>query len=88
MFNKKFRNFNVTAKATAFQKENYRKNAKKEGLSLSEWIVTVLDLYLDQNNIKITRKKSFDGFVLGFLIGGIVVTIGIIFFLFITQRLI
>jgi hypothetical protein len=75
MFNKKFRNFNVTAKATALQKENYRKNAKKEGLSLSEWIVTVLDLHLDQNNIKIKKEKSINGFILGFFIGA---TFGII----------
>lgn len=70
--NKKFRNFNVSAKATARQKENYRKNANKEGLSLSEWIVTVLDLHLDQNTIKIPREKSLNGFILGFFIGGIV----------------
>ena len=70
--NKKFRNFNVSAKATARQKENYRKNANKEGLSLSEWIVTVLDLHLDQNTIKLPREKSFNGFILGFFIGGIV----------------
>ena len=69
--NKKFRNFNVSAKATAMQKENYRKNAKKEGLSLSEWIVTVLDLHLDQNTIKIPREKSLNGFILGLFIGGI-----------------
>jgi hypothetical protein len=80
MLNKKFRNFNVSAKATAIQKQNYRKNAKKEGLSLSEWIVTVLDLYLEQDNTKIIREKSINGFILGFLIGGIVVTIGIILF--------
>ena len=69
--NKKFRNFNVSAKATARQKENYRKNAKKQGLTLSEWIVTVLDLHLDQNTIKIPREKSLNGFILGFFIGGV-----------------
>ena len=75
--NKKFRNFNVSAKATARQKENYRKNAKKEGLTLSEWIVTVLDLHLDQNTIKTPREKN-NSFVLGLFIGvifGIIVTI-------------
>lgn len=80
MINKKFRNFNVTGKATALQKETYRKNANKAGLSLSEWIVNVLDLHLDQNKTKIIRKKPSNGFILGFLIGGIVVTIVIILF--------
>jgi hypothetical protein len=85
MLNKKFRNFNVSAKATAIQKQNYRKNAKKEGLSLSEWIVTVLDLHLEQDNPKIKGEKSINGFILGFFIG---VIVGIIILYLIQKGLI
>jgi hypothetical protein len=77
MKNINFRNFNVCAKATAMQKENYRRKAKQEGLSLSEWIATVLDLHLEQNKIKTPREKN-NSFVLGLFIGvifGIIVTI-------------
>lgn len=58
MFIKKMenRNFNVCAKATASQKLIYRKIAEQEGLSLSEWIVTVLDLYVENN---LTKKQPF-----------------------------
>jgi hypothetical protein len=57
-----FRNFNVCARATASQKELYRKKADEAGLSLSEWTVTVLDLYLEQERVKemerIERKSK------------------------------
>ena len=43
-----FRNFNVCGKATASQKEIYRKKAEEAGLSLSEWTISRLDLYLEQ----------------------------------------
>jgi len=58
MDNENSRNFNVTAKATASQKENYRKKAEQEGLSLSEWIVTVLDLYIEGHEAKGEPKQE------------------------------
>ncbi len=82
--NKKFRNFNVSAKATARQKENYRKNAKIQGLTLSEWIVTVLDLHLEQNKIKTLREKHND-FILGLLVG---IIFGIIALILVEKGLI
>jgi hypothetical protein len=57
MKNENFRNFNVCAKATASQKQLYRKKADEAGLSLSEWIVTTLDIYLEQEKHK-ERKKN------------------------------
>jgi hypothetical protein len=57
MKNENFRNFNVCGKATASQKEIYRKKADEAGLTLSEWIVTTLDIYLEQEKIK-ERKKN------------------------------
>jgi hypothetical protein len=56
MKNENFRNFNVCGKATAIQKEIYRKKAEEAGLSLSEWIVTTLDIYLEQEKIKEKKK--------------------------------
>lgn len=62
MKNENFRNFNVCGKATASQKELYRKKADEAGLSLSEWTVTILDLYLEQERAKekerIKRKSK------------------------------
>jgi hypothetical protein len=62
MKNENFRNFNVCGKATASQKELYRKKADEAGLSLSEWTVTILDLYLQQERAKekerIERKSK------------------------------
>lgn len=59
MKNENFRNFNVCGKATASQKEIYRKKAQEAGLSLSEWIVTTLDIYLEQEKLK-EKKKNHD----------------------------
>ena len=57
MKNENYRNFNVCGKATASQKEHYRKKAEEAGLSLSEWIVTTLDIYLEQERLK-DRKNN------------------------------
>jgi hypothetical protein len=51
-----FKNFNVCGKATASQKEIYRKKAEEAGLSLSEWTISRLDLYLEQEMIN--EKKN------------------------------
>jgi hypothetical protein len=58
MKNENFRNFNVCGKATASQKEIYRKKAAEAGLSLSEWIVTTLDIYLEQEELKGRNKNQ------------------------------
>lgn len=58
MKNENFRNFNVCGKATASQKEIYRKKAQDSGLSLSEWIVTTLDIYLEQEELKERNKNQ------------------------------
>lgn len=58
MKNENFRNFNVCGKATASQKEIYRKKADEAGLSLSEWIVTALDIYLEQEELKERNKNQ------------------------------
>jgi hypothetical protein len=58
MKNENFRNFNVCGKATASQKEIYRKKADEAGLTLSEWIVTTLDIYLEQEKIKEWKKNQ------------------------------
>jgi hypothetical protein len=58
MKNENFRNFNVCGKATASQKQLYRKKADEAGLSLSEWIVTTLDIYLEQEKIKEKKKNQ------------------------------
>jgi hypothetical protein len=55
------RNFTVSCKATASQKESYRKKSEQEGLSLSEWIVTILDLYIEKNQIKEQEIDNFNG---------------------------
>ena len=52
-----FRNFNVCGKATASQKEIYRKKAEEAGLSLSEWTISRLDLYLEQEMLKEKKNK-------------------------------
>jgi hypothetical protein len=52
----KNRNITLSCKANASQKESYQRKAEQEGLSLSEWIVTVLDLYLEKNP---TKKEPF-----------------------------
>ncbi|WP_353083313.1 hypothetical protein [Flavobacterium sp.] len=53
-----FRNFNVCGKATASQKEIYRKKAEEAGLSLSEWTISRLDLYLEQEMLKEKKNKQ------------------------------
>jgi hypothetical protein len=58
MKNENFRNFNVCGKATASQKEIYRKKAQEAGLSLSEWIVTTLDIYIEQEELKERNKNQ------------------------------
>ena len=58
MKNENFRNFNVCGKATASQKEIYRKKAQEAGLSLSEWIVTTLDIYIEQEELKEKNKNQ------------------------------
>jgi predicted ATPase with chaperone activity len=56
MKNENFRNFNVCSKATASQKKIYSEKAKKAGISLSEWIVSVLDMYIEQETEKEMKK--------------------------------
>lgn len=58
MKNEDCRNFNVCGKATASQKEIYRKKAQEAGLTLSEWIVTTLDIYLEQEKLRERKKKQ------------------------------
>lgn len=53
-----FRNFNVCGKATASQKEIYRKKAEEAGLSLSEWIISRLDLYLEKEMLEEKKEKQ------------------------------
>ena len=56
MKNENFRNFNVCGKATASQKKIYSEKAKKAGISLSEWTVSVLDMYIEQETQKEMKK--------------------------------
>lgn len=56
MKNENFRNFNVCGKATASQKKIYSEKAKKAGISLSEWTVSVLDMYIEQETQKELKK--------------------------------
>lgn len=53
-----FKNFNVCGKATASQKEIYRKKAEEAGLSLSEWTISRLDLYLEQEMLNEKKNKQ------------------------------
>jgi len=56
--NENFRNFNVCGKATASQKKLYTEKAVKEGISLSEWIVSTLDISIEKENLLKTRKNE------------------------------
>jgi Ni,Fe-hydrogenase I large subunit len=58
MKNENFRNFNVCGKATASQKKLYSEKAKKAGISLSEWIVSVLDMYIEKETEKEMKKNQ------------------------------
>lgn len=56
MKNENFRNYNVCSKVTASQKKLYTELARKEGLSLSEWIGSKLDISIEKLNLFETRK--------------------------------
>lgn len=58
MNNANFRNYNISAKVTAFQKKVYSEQANKEGISLSEWIGSVLDLYIQKHQFKTQEQKK------------------------------
>ncbi len=54
-----FRNYTVCAKVSASQKKIYAQVAAKEGLSLSEWIGTTLDISVQEKYFKkITPGKK------------------------------
>lgn len=56
MKNENFRNYNVCSKVTASQKKLYTELARKEGLSLSEWIGSKLDISIEKLNLFETKK--------------------------------
>lgn len=45
-------------KSHSKSKRNLQKKAQKAGLSLSEWIVTTLDIYLEQEELKERNKNQ------------------------------
>ena len=56
MENQDFRNYTVCAKVTANQKKMYIELATKEGLSLSEWLGSRIDMSIE-NEIMLKSKR-------------------------------
>lgn len=56
MENPDFRNYNVCAKVTANQKKLYIELASKAGLSLSEWLGSRIDMYIEDEIISKSKR--------------------------------
>jgi hypothetical protein len=56
MENQDFRNYNVCAKVTANQKKLYKELASKEGLSLSEWLGSRIDMSIENEIISKSKR--------------------------------